>query len=112
MIFKKNLLFAFGASADSIGYADEYITVYLLGSVFALLSVGLNNFITAQGFSKTAMGTVVIGALANVALDPLFILTFSMGARGAAVATVISQFLSCAWAVLFLCLSKRADVRL
>lgn len=112
LIFKKNLLFAFGASADSIGYADEYITVYLLGSVFALLSVGLNNFITAQGFSKTAMGTVVIGALANVALDPLFIFTFSMGARGAAVATVISQFLSCAWAVLFLCLSKRADVRL
>lgn len=112
LVFKKTLLYAFGASADTIGYADDYLTIYLLGSIFALLSVGLNNFITAQGFSKTAMGTVVIGAVINVALDPIFIFVFSMGARGAAVATVIAQFFSCAWAVLFLVFSKKADVRL
>lgn len=93
LVFKKTLLYAFGASADTIGYADDYLTVYLLGSIFALLSVGLNNFITAQGFSKTAMGTVVIGAVINVALDPIFIFVFSMGARGAAVATVIAAVL-------------------
>ena len=112
LIFKKSLLFAFGASEDTIAYAEEYLTIYLFGSVFALLSVGLNNFITAQGFSKTAMGTVVIGAAINVALDPIFIFTFSMGTKGAAVATVIAQFFSCAWAVAFLILSKKADVRL
>lgn len=112
MIFKRQLLFAFGASGESITYADEYMTIYALGSVFALLSVGLNSFITAQGFSATAMLTVVIGAVTNVALDPLFIFVFGMGVRGAAVATVISQFLSALWAVLFLALSKRAEVRL
>lgn len=112
MIFKRQLLFAFGASGESITYADEYMTIYAMGSVFALLSVGLNSFITAQGFSATAMLTVVIGAVTNVALDPLFIFVFGMGVRGAAVATVISQFLSALWAVLFLALSKRAEVRL
>ena len=112
MIFKRQLLFAFGASGESIAYADEYMTIYALGSLFALLSVGLNSFITAQGFSATAMLTVVIGAVTNVALDPLFIFVFGMGVRGAAVATVISQFLSALWAVLFLALSKRAEVRL
>ena len=112
MIFKRHLLFAFGASGESITYADEYMTIYAMGSLFALLSVGLNSFITAQGFSATAMLTVVIGAVTNVALDPLFIFVFGMGVRGAAVATVISQFLSALWAVLFLALSKRAEVRL
>lgn len=112
LIFKRQLLFAFGASADTVGYADDYVTVYLFGSVFALLSVGLNNFITAQGFSKTAMGTVVTGAVINVALDPVFIFGLSLGAKGAAIATVIAQFFSCVWAVAFLVFSKKAAVKL
>ena len=112
LIFKRQLLFAFGASNDSIVYSSDYMTIYVLGSVFALLSVGLNSFITAQGFSGTAMMTVIIGAVTNVVLDPLFIFTFGMGVKGAAVATVISQFLSALWAVLFLVLSKRLEVRL
>lgn len=111
-IFKERLLYLFGASADSFPYADSYISVYLLGSIFALLSLGLNNFITAQGFSKTAMGTVLIGAVANTALDPLFIFTFGLGAKGAAIATVIAQFLSCAWSLGFLIFSRRVKVRL
>ncbi len=112
LIFKRQLLLAFGASEDSLVYANEYMTIYVLGSVFALLSVGLNSFITAQGFSGTAMMTVIIGAVTNVILDPLFIFTLGMGVKGAAVATVISQFLSATWAVLFLILSKRLEVRL
>ena len=97
MIFKRQLLFAFGASGESITYADEYMTIYALGSVFALLSVGLNSFITAQGFSATAMLTVVIGAVTNVALDPLFIYGFGWGIRGAAIATVLAQVIALIW---------------
>ena len=111
-IFKNQMLYAFGASSDSFSYANEYMTVYMTGSIFALLSLGLNNFITAQGFSKTAMMTVIIGALANTALDPLFIFVFNLGAKGAAIATVIAQCLSCLWSVLFLVLSKKATVNL
>lgn len=109
---KDDMLMAFGASRDSFAYADRYMTVYLIGGVFAIVSLGLNSFITAQGCPKTAMGTVLIGAVGNIVLDPLFIFTFDMGVTGAAVATVIAQFLSCLWAVLFLVFSRRISVRL
>lgn len=109
---KDDMLMAFGASRDSFAYADRYMSVYLIGGVFAIVSLGLNSFITAQGCPKTAMGTVLIGAVGNIVLDPLFIFTFGMGVTGAAVATVIAQVMSCLWAVLFLVFSRRISVRL
>ncbi len=107
LIFKKPLLMLLGASEVTWPYANEYITIYLLGTVFVLLSLGLNNFINAQGFAKTGMCTVAIGAGLNMILDPLFIFSFGMGVRGAAIATVISQFFAAAWTVRFLT-GKRA----
>ena len=111
MIWKRPFLFAFGASGDTISYADEYISIYLLGSVFVMISLGLNSFITAQGFSKMGMLTVLIGAAANIVLDPIFIFVFQLGVRGAAIATVISQGISAAWVLLFL-FGKKATVKL
>lgn len=99
------LLRFFGASDDTLGYADRYIRIYLCGTVFVQLALGLNTFITAQGRAKVAMLSVVIGAAANIILDPIFIFLFNMGVEGAALATVISQALSAAWVLRFL-LSK------
>lgn len=100
--FKKPVLYLFGASDDTYGYADAYLTVYLTGTVCAMISTGMNGFINAQGFPKTGMMTIIIGALLNVILDPVFIFGLNMGVRGAAVATVISQTVSCLWVLRFL----------
>lgn len=83
-IWKEPLLLAFGATENTIGYASDYLSIYLWGSISVLLALGLNSFVTAQGFSTFAMLTVVIGAAINIALDPLFIFVFDMGVRGAA----------------------------
>lgn len=102
MIWNKDLLLAFGASENTVEYGVEYMNVYALGTIFVQLTLGMNAFITAQGFAKTGMLSVLIGAVANIALDPLFIFAFDMGVKGAAVATVVSQALSCVWVLAFL----------
>ena len=102
LVFQEPLLFLFGASENTIGYATGYLTVYLWGTVSVLLSLGLNNFITTQGFSMTSMLTVVIGAVCNIVLDPIFIFGFDMGVAGAAWATIIAQTVSALWVLLFL----------
>ena len=99
LIFQRPLLYAFGASDATIGYAMEYLTIYLLGTVFVEIALGLNPFIIAQGRSTTAMMSIVIGAVINIVLDPVFIFIFHMGVKGAAIATVISQAVSAAWNV-------------
>ncbi len=91
---KRPLLYAFGASDATYPYADGYITIYLCGSIFVMVSLGMNNFINAQGFGRKGMMTVLIGAVTNIALDPIFIFVLHMGVRGAALATIISQFFS------------------
>lgn len=101
-IFKKPLLYLFGASDVSFPYADAYITIYLFGTLFVMISLGMNPFINAQGFSVTGMLTVSIGAALNLVLDPLFIFVFDMNVQGAALATVISQFISAVWVLCFL----------
>lgn len=101
-LFSKPILFAFGASADSYVYAAEYLRIYLAGTVFAMLSSGMNGYINAQGFPKIGMLSVVIGAVANIILDPVFIFYLDMGISGAALATIIGQALSAAWVVSFL----------
>lgn len=111
LIFHRPLLLAFGASENTIKYAADYMQIYSIGTIFVQLTLGMNAYITAQGFAKMGMITVVIGAVANIALDPLFIFGFDMGVRGAALATVISQAISCVWVVLFLA-SKRSILRL
>lgn len=111
LIFKRPLLSLFGASGQTIEYADSYLGVYLSGTLFVMLSLGLNPFINAQGFTGVGMITVAIGALLNVLLDPLFIFALGMGVRGAALATVISQTVSGAWIFSFL-LGKRALIKL
>lgn len=102
LLTKDRILMRFGASADTIGYASEYITIYLFGTIFVQLALGLNMFITNQGFTKTSMLTVCIGAVLNIVLDPIFIYVFGMGVKGAALATVISQAVSCLWVLKFL----------
>lgn len=102
LIFREPLLYLFGASKNTIDYAEEYMTIYALGTVFVQLTLGLNAFISAQGFSKISMLTVIIGAVTNIVLDPLFIFVLDMGVSGAAVATVISQAISAVWAYRFL----------
>ena len=109
--FKKPLLYLVGASEQTFPFADQYLSIYLLGTVFVLLSLGLNQYISCQGKSKVAMLSVLIGALCNLILDPIFIFWLDMGIRGAALATVISQGLSAAWVVRFLC-SKRSALRI
>ena len=105
-IFKEPLLMAFGASEETIGYALDYISIYLMGTVFVQLALGLNAYITAQGQALVAMASVLIGAVLNILLDPLFIFTFRRGVQGAAIATVISQGVSACWVVGFLCSSQ------
>ena len=102
LLFQAPLLKLFGASADTLPYAMQYLNLYVLGTVFVMTSLGLNGFITAQGRSSVAMKTVVIGAVLNTVLDPLFIFVLKMGVRGAAVATIISQAVSAAWVLRFL----------
>lgn len=100
--FAKPMLFAFGASEVTIPYALSYLRIYVLGTVFVMITIGLNAFITSQGFAKTGMQTVMIGAGVNIVLDPILIYGFHMGVRGAAVATVISQAVSAVWVICFL----------
>lgn len=111
LLIKKPLLYAFGASDTTYPYADGYLTIYLCGSVFVMISLGLNPFINAQGFGRKGMMTVLIGAVTNIVLDPLFIFVFGMGVQGAALATIISQFFSALWAFSFL-RGKKAILRL
>ncbi len=111
LIWSKDLLLAFGASVNTIEYASSYIRIYALGTVFVQLTLGMNAFVTAQGFTKISMASVGIGALTNIILDPVFIYGFDMGVRGAALATVIAQSLSCIWLLVFL-VGKKATLRL
>lgn len=106
-----SLLMAFGASEKTIGYAESYMNVYALGTIFVQLTLGMNQFITAQGFSKVSMKSVLTGAISNIILDPVFIFYFKMGVKGAALASVISQCLSCIVALKFL-LSKKSVIRI
>ena len=91
LIFNKSLLMAFGASENTIDYATAYMNIYAIGTIFVELTLGMNAFITTQGFAKTGMLSVLIGAICNIILDPVFIYGFSLGVRGAALATIISQ---------------------
>ena len=110
-LFMEPFLLAFGASENTLPYAKDYLRIYLFGTCFVQLTLGLNPFISAQGRSMTAMCSIIIGAALNILLDPLFIFVFGMGVRGAALATVLSQAASCAWIVLAL-MSKQASIRL
>lgn len=111
LVSKRYLLNWFGASPVTFPYADAYLTIYTAGTFFALMAIGLNYFITCQGFPAIGMATVLIGAVTNIVLDPLFIFTFHMGTAGAALATVLAQFASCAFAFCFL-LGKKVPVRI
>ena len=102
LIWSEELLLAFGASPDTIGYASDYMSIYAMGTIFVQLTLGMNAFITAQGFAKQGMLSVLIGAVCNIALDPVFIYSFGMGVKGAALATILSQAASCVWVLLFL----------
>lgn len=106
LIWGEELLLAFGASENTIAFATDYLGVYSLGTVFVQLTLGLGAFITAQGFAKQGMITVLLGAVANIILDPIFIFAFDMGVKGAALATIISQAVSCIWVISFLCGKK------
>ena len=111
LLWNRDFLLAFGASENTIAYGVEYMNIYALGTIFVQLTLGMNAFITAQGFAKTGMLSVLIGAVANIILDPVFIFGFGMGVAGAAWATILSQAMSCAWVLFFLC-GKRTHLRL
>ena len=111
LIFDRDLLLAFGASENTIEYAVDYMNIYAIGTVFVQLTLGMNAFITAQGFANIGMVTVMIGAVSNIVLDPIFIFGLHMGVRGAALATIISQCVSCVWVVAFL-FGKKTILRL
>lgn len=102
LLWNKPLLLMFGASENTIQYATAYMNIYAAGTIFVQLTLGMNAFITAQGFAKTGMLSVLIGAVCNIILDPIFIYGLGMGVRGAALATVISQAISTVWVVSFL----------
>ena len=102
LIWGEDLLWAFGASDNTITYALDYLNIYAIGTIFVQLTLGMNAFITAQGFAKTGMLSVLIGAVCNIVLDPIFIFAFNMGVKGAALATILSQGVSCAWVLLFM----------
>ena len=102
LLFKKPLLYLFGASDSTFPFADTYLSIYLLGNVFVMFSLGMNNFINAQGFAKKGMLTVLIGAVLNIILDPVFIFILDMGVAGAALATILSQMISALWVLRFL----------
>lgn len=101
-IFKRDILLMFGGNEETISYAVDYIGIYLIGTIFVQISLGLNAFINTQGFAKTGMLTVLIGAISNIILDPIFIFAFDMKVKGAALATIISQGISATWVLLFL----------
>ena len=111
LIWSKDLLSMFGASENTIGNATDYMNIYAIGTVFVQLTLGMGAFITAQGFAKTGMITVIIGAVSNIVLDPIFIFVFQMGVKGAALATIISQAISCIWVLTFLC-GKKTQLQL
>ena len=102
LYFQQTLLLFFGASENTISYAFDYLTIYVCGTIFVQISLGLNTFITSQGFAKTSMMTVLIGAIFNIILDPILIFGFQMGVKGAALATIISQCISAIWVLCFL----------
>lgn len=102
LIFGRGMLMAFGASVNTIDYALDYIRIYAIGTVFVQITMGMNAYITAQGFAKVGMYTVLIGAILNIVLDPVFIFALHLGVKGAAIATVISQAVSCVWVLIFL----------
>lgn len=111
LIWNEDMLLMFGASENTIKYASDYMSIYAIGTLFVQLTLGMNSFITAQGFTVVSMISVIIGAVCNIALDPVFIFAFDMGVKGAALATIISQAVSCVWVVAFL-ISKRSTIRL
>ena len=111
LIWNRDFLMAFGASENTIAYGVEYMNIYAMGTLFVQMTLGMNAFITAQGFAKTGMLSVLIGAVANIILDPIFIFGFHMGVAGAAWATIISQVMSCVWVLLFLC-GKKTHLKL
>ncbi len=111
LIWNKDLLLAFGASENTIGYATDYMSIYAIGTLFVQMTLGMNTFITAQGFTTVSMVSVIIGAVCNIVLDPIFIFGFGMGVKGAALATIISQMLSCVWIISFLC-GKKTQLKL
>lgn len=111
LIWNKDFLLAFGASENTVEYGTSYMNIYSIGTVFVQLTLGMNAFITAQGFAKTGMLSVLIGAVANIILDPIFIFGFHLGVRGAAMATILSQALSCIWVLAFL-FGKKTTLRI
>lgn len=111
LIWHEELLLAFGASEKTIGYATEYMSVYAIGTLFVQMTLGMNTFITAQGYTKISMISVLIGAVCNIALDPIFIFSLNMGVKGAALATILSQAISCVWVITFLC-GKKTHIRI
>lgn len=108
--FSRPILFAFGASEDSYVYASQYLNIYLMGTACSMITTGMNGYINAQGFPKVGMLSIIIGAVTNIILDPIFIFVFDMGVAGAALATVISQLISAIWVIRFL-FGKQALVR-
>lgn len=111
LALRETLLWKFGAGEGTFGYAKEYITIYLMGTVFALMTTGMNQFIICQGFAKIGMKSVILGAVTNIVLDPVFIFALDMGVKGAAIATVISQVASCTYALRFL-FSNRIPIKI
>ena len=111
LLWNRNMLLAFGASGNTIEYATQYMNIYSIGTIFVQLTLGMNAFITAQGFAKTGMLSVLIGAVVNIILDPIFIFGLKMGVRGAALATIISQACSCIWILTFL-FGKKTTLRI
>lgn len=111
LVFLKPLLVLFGADAETLPYASQYLTIYLLGTVFVEFALGLNPFINTQGHTVVGTMSVVIGAVANIILDPILIYVLHMGVRGAAIATVTAQFISCVWIVHFLS-SEKSGIRI
>ncbi len=109
--FHRPLLYFFGASDATYPYASSYMVIYLLGTVFVMISLGMNPYINSQGFARTGMKTVILGSVINIILDPVFIFVLNMGVKGAAYATIISQFFSALWVLLFLT-GKQAELTL
>lgn len=111
LLWHEDLLLAFGASENTISYAADYIKIYAVGTIFVQLTLGMNTFITAQGFTSVSMVSVLIGAICNIVLDPVFIFGLGMGVKGAALATIISQAISCVWVLVFLC-GRKTQLRI
>lgn len=111
LLWNRDFLMTFGASENTIQYGVDYMNIYAIGTIFVQLTLGMNAFITAQGFAKTGMLSVLIGAVANIILDPIFIFGFGMGVKGAALATILSQAMSCIWVLAFL-FGKRTHLKI